>query len=338
MSYSLFRFLVAIVVWCALAFAPLQSVVAEDKFPTASVADDRYSFGEVPEGAVVKHTFSVKNTGKSLLHLHKVIPTCGCTVSKADPELVPPGEASSVAVQIDTTGFAGDISKKIRVLTNDVDHETLTFTVHGRVIPDITISEPRLHFGVVTRGDSPQEEVTLTIREGSTHSIEKVESFNPAITIVPGELDTKKKRVVKVQIAPTAPLGELRDRVIVTINTGKRMRTINIPVYAQVTGDFTLSTNTVSFGIFANDKPVTRTVLVEASSGKTINTIEISSESAMVKARVAPLEQGRRYQVILEAHPQLRGNLASLRSLVTVTTDLGTSAITIYGVFPPEAR
>lgn len=47
---------------------------ANDKAPVAEVPETTFDFGKITDGTEVVHKFSVKNTGKTVLNIKKVLP------------------------------------------------------------------------------------------------------------------------------------------------------------------------------------------------------------------------------------------------------------------------
>lgn len=65
-------------------------------------AETVFDFGEVDEGAVVKHEFQFTNTGKVPLLINNAHSTCGCTIPNWPKEPVPPGGTGTIQVEFNT--------------------------------------------------------------------------------------------------------------------------------------------------------------------------------------------------------------------------------------------
>ena len=78
-----------------------------------------HDFGAVNEGAMLKHVFTVRNTGTSLLKVNNVATSCGCTAAALAVRELPPGGSGPIDVTFDTHGFQGMGSKTITVDSND---------------------------------------------------------------------------------------------------------------------------------------------------------------------------------------------------------------------------
>jgi len=126
------------VVWLAIPAAAIGVVLAwcvhreggaaRERAETAAVAaelrgEDASHFqlhdaGRVREGAAVRHVFSFRNPTRGRLRVatkERVRKSCGCTsASLADPELLP-GQATALAVEVDTQGKRGLLQELVHV-------------------------------------------------------------------------------------------------------------------------------------------------------------------------------------------------------------------------------
>jgi hypothetical protein len=103
--------------------------------PKAQFTETLYDFGVLPQGSTTTHTFSVKNVGNKPLKIESVKTTCGCTVASPLNSLIAPGELGQIQVTFDSKGKMGDISRQIRVETNDPNHPMNLLTIGGTVTP-----------------------------------------------------------------------------------------------------------------------------------------------------------------------------------------------------------
>lgn len=98
---------------------------------------DRYEFGVVDEGDVVKHVFKFTNTGKEPLVISNAKGSCGCTVPTWPHEPVPPGGTGEIKVEFNTKGKPGNQSKRVTVTANTIPTDTyieVTGEVRGKPV------------------------------------------------------------------------------------------------------------------------------------------------------------------------------------------------------------
>ncbi|MEO1713378.1 MAG: DUF1573 domain-containing protein, partial [Bacteroidota bacterium] len=104
---------------------PIDTVnVARIEFEEAS-----FNFGEVGEGAIVKHSFKFTNTGKVPLLISNVRSTCGCTVSTWPKEAIGPGETSEINAEFNTTNKMKEQKKPVIVTANTYPLETKAYLI-----------------------------------------------------------------------------------------------------------------------------------------------------------------------------------------------------------------
>ena len=85
---------------------------------------DKFNFGVVDEGEIVKHIFKFKNTGKEPLIISNAKGSCGCTVPTWPKEPVPPGGMGEIKVEFNSKGKPGPQSKRVTVTANTNPSET----------------------------------------------------------------------------------------------------------------------------------------------------------------------------------------------------------------------
>lgn len=77
-----------------------------------------FEFGEVDEGAVVKHEFNFTNNGKIPLLIQNAHSTCGCTIPDWPKELIQPGQSGVIKVEFDTKGKSEFQEKPVIITAN----------------------------------------------------------------------------------------------------------------------------------------------------------------------------------------------------------------------------
>jgi len=93
-----------------------------------------WDFGRAKEGEVLKHKFTLKNQSANVLNIKSVQTSCGCTVSKAQKQLLQPGESTALEVQFNTKGFIGKTTKHIYVNTDSLDNPIITYIIKAEVV------------------------------------------------------------------------------------------------------------------------------------------------------------------------------------------------------------
>lgn len=96
----------------------------EDNRPRPEITfnEATHVFGKIAQGEVIRHSFSLKNTGKAPLIISTIEPSCGCTVMRDWPrEPIAPGKSATIEVEFDSSRQNPGFQKKsITVLANTV--------------------------------------------------------------------------------------------------------------------------------------------------------------------------------------------------------------------------
>ncbi len=106
------------------------------KSPTATAApkedvlqlkEPGYSFGTIPQGRPVVHTFQIVNTGKQPLLLENVQASCGCTTPEWSREAIAPGATADIKVGYNAYSD-GHFNKTVTIFYNNGQTKTLNIT------------------------------------------------------------------------------------------------------------------------------------------------------------------------------------------------------------------
>ena len=89
------------------------------KAPKLKLESLEYNFGQVKEGEVIKHIFTVKNDGVAELIIHNVAPSCECTTANEFPKSLAPGQEGKIALSINTKGISGKTLRTADIFSND---------------------------------------------------------------------------------------------------------------------------------------------------------------------------------------------------------------------------
>jgi len=97
-------------------------------------AYDTWDFGEVKEGEVIKHNFTLKNETDKVLNIEHVHTSCGCTASEVKKKILKPQEATTIEVTLKSKGYSGLIKQYVYVHTDSLDNPVIKFTIKANVV------------------------------------------------------------------------------------------------------------------------------------------------------------------------------------------------------------
>jgi len=298
----------------------------------------QYDFGTVIQGTVVKYDFSVRNEGAADLVIQRLVPSCGCTAVSSSNEAVQPGREGKIHVEFDTSGFSGPKLKLIRVYTNDFDNPVQQLTIKGVIEAEVDVQPRSLFFGDLVRG-TPFEQhakmVSVKVRSGSKLKISGLQVFSKYLLLK--ELETShSQRKFLLGIDAAAPLGELRERVVINLSGG-RGGDINVPVFASLKGQLVLMPAQLSFGVLEGKRELVRSVKFDNLGPTVVNIKDVSSNHPAVKALYKVIEPGKKY--VIEVHVDPEKAPDTLKAVVSIETDSQeekTVSLSVYGIKPPK--
>lgn len=81
-----------------------------------------YDFGEIQQGEILSHAFTITNTGSSPLIISDVHTQCGCTAVQYPKEPIMPGKTDRLVIQYDSSGKLG-IQRKVVTIQSNAESE-----------------------------------------------------------------------------------------------------------------------------------------------------------------------------------------------------------------------
>ena len=311
------------------------NVTAEKKGPKLEVDKLSHEFGSVAQGSKVTHEFVATNVGDTDLVIKRLVPACGCTATSLDNDVIEPGATARIKVEFDTSGFAGEKVKTVRIFSNDTKDPITMLSMRGTVIQDVAVEPKRVFFSNVSRSalDRTEQKVTVKVREGSKAKIKNIRSFSKFLRLEEISGDDKSKTFT-VGISPEASLGEIRERVVIEVS-GSKASAINVPVFATVKGDLQLQPTTLSFGILEGSEEFKRSVKLENLGERKVNITSIESNNPALNVSYTEVKKGKAYVIQVNVDPaKVSKELRASVSIKTDHPDEKNLALSVYGILP----
>jgi len=118
--------------WWMVALAVLTLVMCKPCFAEETDADT-WDFGQIKQGMVVTHTFTLKNESSKPLNIVSVNTSCGCTVSEVKKKVLVPQESTALDVKFNSKGYSGAVQQFVYVNTDDLDKPIVRFIIKANV-------------------------------------------------------------------------------------------------------------------------------------------------------------------------------------------------------------
>jgi len=273
--------------------------------PVIEIVEKIKDFGTVPKGEKIKAVFQVRNTGKAPLEISQVRPTCGCTVANFD-RTIAAGGTGKVEAEVDTTGFAGPISKAVLVFSNDPAAPQVNLVIKADVRSFIdVVPRPLISFVNVLQGEAATEKLKLVATDDAEWKIETVDAgggpykvtFRPLAENerVPDRKGSQWELVVTV---PADAKEGILNQSLKVKTTSPKATEVTIRIAGNVRAPVQVVPNEVNFGTVTSDALIGQNVLViNNRRGTEMQISEAKLDNPSFSAEVIPLQAGQRYQV-----------------------------------------
>ena len=284
------------------------------KAPRLTLVEPLKDFGTVPKGQKIDWAFEIKNTGTADLEILAAKPACGCTVADFD-KVIKPGQTGKVSAHVDTSGFAGPISKAVALETNDPNTPNAQLTIAAVVKPYVEAYPVGYVRYNMLQGDSEKQSVTLYSEEAEPFEITKIEAPQDWIKveykklegadIVPqiGRKDQAQYRLDFTVGGEDARVGPLAEKVRIVTNS-KNQPEYWISVTGVIRPPYRVDPTGINFGEVApSDSAATRTISLRSNNLKTpgdFSVTKVESGVAGVTANVAPTDRPGEFYVTVQ--------------------------------------
>jgi hypothetical protein len=203
--------------------------LAEEQVPRAHLEETLYDFGTVKTGAKVQYTIPLRNLGDENLVIQDMrfsIPA----LTVRTPRVIPPGGDAVLTLELDTSGFRGDVQARVVLRTNDPHAPTLELQVRGRVESAVELLPRPAIFLSAFRWEVEERESAITIVNRDERPLEilglRSEGGQFTARLKPVEEGRRYELVVKLR--GSGPSGMGLGRITLSTNQGE---TIAIPVF-----------------------------------------------------------------------------------------------------------
>ncbi|MFN7018351.1 MAG: DUF1573 domain-containing protein [Fimbriimonadales bacterium] len=262
--------------------------------PKIRIEPMEYDFGEITQGAVVKHTFIIKNEGDAPLEI-AARPSCGCVTPYYD-KVIEPGKEGKIEAELRSAGFRGAQVKTIQVTSNDPDSPNLTLRLTANIRVAIEV-RPSEQIPIALKSDAPTvQEVEIVSNTDEPLEVQDVRVNVPFATARAEKIDEKRTKVI-ITINPDAPAG--RNTILATARTNSTAQPqVNIALNYEK--GIVVTPTTVFFGAInsATPLPIERVVTVSrADKGFQIKKFEVDDPNIEVKHEAT--EDGKQHRFIL---------------------------------------
>jgi len=292
---------------------PLAGAAPETQTPPTAVhlsaVEPVVDLGEIVRGDVATHAFALRNTGKEPLTIERVVPSDPWTVAKFD-ETIQPGGEGTVRVEVDTRTLDGVGSTSVKVYAQGHPAPAAVLELKFKVVRKLLARPGYARWIYVQHEQEGTIGQTVYASDGADFQIVAVESPMPAIKVSYREAKPEERvegfagrqwRVEPTLVAE-APVGAITGHIDVHTTHPKQKR-LEIPVSGFVRPTLFVDPTHGAFGTLQLSAPKQAVFQVRNFATAPIALTAAETDVPGISAQVQPVEQGRRYKVVIEFDP-----------------------------------
>ena len=265
--------------------------------PARLVCDDPApELGKVWQGVVVEHTFVLTCVGEEAAVVERLRPGCSCTVAETWVQTlagerspwspggaISPGDSMHVRVSYDTSKSRGRLPRELTLYTANTPGNRLRLTLWAEVEPWLMVEPHELLLGRLSSTETRSELAHVSGPSGERFLLSLAQQPSAqalAVELLPKDPDTEGRASeweVSVRVGPDASPGLLAEAIRlqtdVLLDGGGRagplepsnaLHATRISVVAQVSEPVAAEPSSMTFGLFARDTIVSRSVRIES--------------------------------------------------------------------------
>ena len=256
--------------------------------PPLEIGEPAASFGEVHEGAVLRHRFALRNRGLRPVRITEVRAVSPRARATALPQILAPGAEGSVEVEQPTEGRLGMASFRFALQADDGPERKLALIgfIQSAYDPD----QPALDLGTVAPGASAALE--LFSREVDRLEVRGVAEAPTFLSVdTAGRAGSAKEGVVvRLTVSRDAPLGFHAGTVRLRTNVEPQPE-VPLVWRVNVYEDVLPSESPLDLGVVREGQRFAKLVRLESRSGAALDVERVDAAGADVKAEVEPCPQ-----------------------------------------------
>ncbi len=308
-----------------------------------SAAETVFDFGTLVKGAKAAHTFVLHNAGKEPVTIERAEPSCGCTVADFD-KTIPPGGDGEVRTQLNTAEINGMGSSAIGIFTTGKAGAALVLHLKYNVVPKLLAFPGYARWIYVQHEKQGTISQTIYSNDGADFDVVSVDSPMSAIK-VSFRKATKAERKegfagsqwhLDATLEPDAPVGAITGYLVVH-TTHPLQADLRIPVSGFVRPALFVSPQEGDYGTLHLDKPREATFHIRNFATDPIALTEARTSVPGVTAKIEPVQEGRRYRVVLRFDPKVMkpGPFAGELRITTDSEKVPSLTVHLSGTLSP---
>lgn len=245
--------------------ALLLPAAAEPAPPSLHVDPAAVDLGEARAGTLLTHTFTLTNTGESLLRIHNIRTSCGCTASHISTRELPAGATATLTASLNLAGRSGPQSETIRIQSNDPANPNLTLTLNATAIPRVSVTPRTLNFQNISPDTPPTAPIEILSTTDTPLTITEILTANNRVHTRLLEITPGKAYRLEITPIPGERSGHASERLEIRTDDPE-LPAIPVLVMWQVAEPVSVAPRRISLIADTPPKPMTRFLLIRGAA------------------------------------------------------------------------
>ncbi|MFT3783737.1 MAG: DUF1573 domain-containing protein [Nibricoccus sp.] len=230
----LHRFLGLILVLCIGFYLPVRGAVKAE--PSA------IDLGRRLQEQRIDVEVKLSNDGKEAVEILNVSADCSCTAAVPDKRTLAPGEATTLAISVETRGYYGKIRRNIHVQTSAGDL-TIPIDLTIAMFKSWMLEPATIVFPPSSKGREAEMQVSLSYTGEGKVEIRKI-SCDPGFLQVHPASEDGRNYVLKLMKPADSPAGNYSIKVVIETSDAEEPQ-ISFNVFASIASALRITPNPI---------------------------------------------------------------------------------------------
>lgn len=248
-----------------------------------------HDFGIVAQGADTQYRLKVVNTLAVPVHMFGIRTICTCVSGRILQETLAPGETGYIEITLDTKKHKHDKSTAIFVQFDRPQFAEVRIPIKAYIRTDVVLTPGKAEFGSVLPGGTAERRLNIAYSGlRPDWAIVNVVNKNKDLDVQVRETSRAGYTCsyeVQVTLKSTAPLGELRDQVLLATNDQNNPH-LPLLVEGRIESEYNVREALVDFGSLQPEARKTLNVVIQGRKPFLIEKIESETTAGVFEVRL----------------------------------------------------
>lgn len=199
------------------------------------ILNHEIDFGRVIQGAKLECGLVLMNKSERPVEIKGVVTSCACAAAILSERIVPPGKSAQIKIGFNAQGLFGKVSKPSLIRFENSDLKPIKLELKAYVyVPGARFTRSGLYFDKTMAGTGAIRKIEIANRDdpASKWKIVEIHTSSPVITAE----YLPNRGVIQVKVSKDAPIGPIREKVIITIKDQGGLSPAEVPVKGEIIG------------------------------------------------------------------------------------------------------